>query len=50
MGYVKQLIQTYNAQMAGQWPGDENETLDKIQEVCNALNISVQDVFEQFDY
>ena len=47
---MKELIQTYQAQLAGQYPGDENETLDKIQEVCNALNVSVEDVFEQFDY
>ena len=50
MEYMKELIQTYQAQLAGQYPGDENETLDKIQEVCNALNVSVEDVFEQFDY
>lgn len=50
MEYIKQLIQTYQAQMAGQWPGDENETLDKIEEVCNALNMSVEDAFEQFNY
>jgi hypothetical protein len=50
MQYVKDLIQTYNAQMAGAWPGDENETLDKIEEMCNALNMSVEEAFEQFDY
>ena len=50
MEYMKELIQTYQAQMAGQYPGDENKTLDKIEEVCNALNMSIEDVFEQFDY
>ena len=50
MEYMKDLIQTYQAQLAGQYPGDENETLDKIEEVCNALNMSVEDAFDQFDY
>ena len=35
MEYIKQLIKTTATQMAGQWSGDENETLDKIEEVCN---------------
>jgi hypothetical protein len=46
MEYIKQLIDTYQAQMAGQWPGDEQETLDKIEQVCNALNIDVEEAFE----
>lgn len=50
MEYVRQLIQTYQAQMAGQWPGCEQETLDKIEEVCKALNVDIEDIFEQFDY
>jgi hypothetical protein len=50
MEYVKGLIQEYNAIMAGACPGNDNEILDKIEEVCNALNMSVEDTFDQFDY
>lgn len=50
MQYLKELIQTYQAQMAGQWPGDEQETLDKIEQVCKALNIDAEEAFNQFDY
>jgi len=46
MGYLKELIDTYNAQMAGAWPGDEQETLDKIEEVCDTLNIDMETAME----
>lgn len=46
MEYLRRLVQEYNAQLAGAWPGDENKTLDKIQEICNSMNMSVDSAFE----
>ena len=45
-GYVNTLVQTYQAQMAGAWPGCEQETLDKIAEIADNMNMSVEDVFD----
>jgi len=46
--YLTTLIQTYHAQLAGAYIGDETETLDKIQEICDNLNLDVEEVM--FDY
>ena len=48
MNYLEMLINTYQAQLAGAYIGCEQETLDKIEQICNSLNISVEDAFEQF--
>lgn len=44
--YLKELFDTYQAQMAGAWYGDEQETLDKIEEICKKLNMDVETAFE----
>ena len=48
MNYLEMLINTYQAQLAGAYIGCEQETLDKIEQICNSLNISIEDAFEQF--
>lgn len=48
MNYLEVLINTYQAQLAGAYVGCEQETLDKIQQICNTLNMSIEDAFEQF--
>ena len=48
--YLQTLIQTYQAQLAGAYFGCEQETLDKIKQVCDAMNMSIEDAFEQFAY
>jgi len=48
MNYLEMLVNTYQAQLAGAYIGCEQETLDKIEQICNSLNISIEDAFEQF--
>ena len=46
MDYLKGLVQEYNAIMAGAYPGDENKTLDKIEEICQSMGVNVDYAFE----
>ena len=32
--------------MAGAYPGDENKTLDKIEEICQSMGVNVDYAFE----
>lgn len=43
------LVQTYNAQLAGAWPGNENKTLDKLEEVCNSYGVSKESVIDYIE-
>jgi hypothetical protein len=46
---IKQLIQTYNAILAGAYPADENKVLDKIQELCNSQDVEMEQMFESVE-
>ena len=45
---LRSLIQLYNAQLAGAWPGSDVETLEKINHYCDGLCISVEHAFERY--
>ncbi len=46
---VMKLVSELDAQYAGAWPGDPNETYDKILAMCNHNMDSVAAHFEQAD-
>ena len=46
MSEIKDLVMKYNACLAGQYIGDENEYADKAAELGKSIGLSEEDIFE----